>query len=373
MKALRFIGIDENILDYCPVQERLLYKAFNILQLLLIVIVGFSTYYLFDVIFENTYLSIALALFWSFIFYNLYRFMLITTSGMKGEKIRDKISIWIPNTFKILVVAFFAVFISLPIELYLNDDFIERNLPKALEKKIQKVKADIDQIYYTEYYEIESRINKMRDELRVLDNLINEQEQKLKQSKLKAEQRQIFLYLGKLQKERHLLHEEYLPYIRSLITELQVIDNEKRKDLQQYKSIIKNSNLLLERFDILIENRALSGFFLAAFVVLLFLSPLAYKLYSLYRMGFQYEKVNHDRNKHEILYHYHLFKERFTKITKEVFGEEKEFIERYEDAPFNTIKKSETILKEKKGKFSEDLIKEYNKKIELGIENEELQ
>ena len=363
MKVLRFIGIDQNILEYCPVQEQFLYKAFNILQLLLIIIVGFSTYYLFEVIFENTYLSIALALFWSFIFYNLYRFILMTTSGLRGETLKEKISIWIPNTFKILVVAFFAVFISLPIELYLNNDFIEKNLPEALDKKILEVKADIDQIYYTEYYEIESRIIGMRTELIALDSLIQHQELKMKQSQVKAEQHQIFLYLNKLQKERHLLHEEYLPYIRTLIGELQAIDNEKRKDLKQYVSIIKGSNLLLERFDILIENRALTGFFLAAFVVLLFLSPLVYKLYSLYKMGFQYENVVQDRNRHEILYHYHLFKERFSKITKEVFGEEKEFIERYEDAPFNTLKKSDTVLKEKKGKFSADLVKQYNSKL----------
>ena len=32
-------------------------------------------------------------------------------------------------------------------------------------------------------------------------------------------------------------------------------------------------------------------------------------------MDFQYEKVIQDRNKHEVLYHYHLFKERFKQIT----------------------------------------------------------
>ncbi len=365
MKVLRFIGIDENILEYCSAQEQFLYKAFNILQLLLIMIVWFSTFYLFQIIFEITWLSVVLAFFWSFIFYNLYRFILMITSGLKGETLTEKISIWIPNTFKIIVVGFFAVFISLPIELYMHEDFIEINLPMALEKKIQGVKADIDQIYYTEYYEIESKINEMRDELSALDSLISQQEQKMQKSIIKAEQRQIFLYLNKLQKERHLLHEEYLPYIRTLISELQIIDNEKRKDLQQYANIIKDSNLLLERFDILFENRALTGFFWAAFVVLLFLSPLVYKLYSLYKMDFQYEKVIQDRNKHEVLYHYHLFKERFKKITEEVFGEEKEYIERYEDAPFNTIKKSEITLKENKGQFSADLISEYNKNLEI--------
>ncbi|NJN33211.1 MAG: DUF4407 domain-containing protein [Saprospiraceae bacterium] len=201
MKVLRFIGIDENILDYCSVQEQFLYKAFNILQLLLILIVWFSTFYLFQIIFEITWLSVVLAFFWSFIFYNLYRFILMTTSGLKGETLSEKISIWIPNTFKIIVVGFFAVFISLPIELYIHKDFIEMNLPMALEKKIQGVKADIDQIYHTEYYEIESKINEMRDELSALDSLIGQQEQKMQKSTIMAEQRQIFLYLNNAERK----------------------------------------------------------------------------------------------------------------------------------------------------------------------------
>ena len=361
MKVLRFIGIDQNILDYCSAQEQSLYKAFNILQLLLIIIVGFSTYYLFQIIFEIRALSIVLALFWSFIFYNLYRFILMTTSGQKSDDLKERVSIWIPNTFKIFVIIFFAIFISMPIELYLNKDYIEMNLPAELDKKIEAVSLDIDQIYYTQYHEIESRIIGMREELSDIDSLIEQQELKMKNSKIKAEQHQIFLYLGKLQKERHLLHEEYLPYIRTLIGELQVIDNEKRADLRQYAGIIKNSNLILERFELLFEKKPISGFFLAIFVILLFLSPLVYKLYSLYKLDFQYEQIIEDRNRHEILYHYHLFKERFKQHTKEVFGEEIEFVERYEDAPFNTIKKSDSILKEEKGSFAADLVKEYKK------------
>jgi len=366
MKVLRFIGIDQNILDYCSAQEQFLYKAFNILQLLLIIIVGFSTYYLFEIIFEITTLSVILALFWSFIFYNLYRFILMTTSGKKGDELKERISIWIPNTFKILVVSFFAIFISMPIELYMNNEYIEANLPVVLDKKIAGVKIKIDQIYQTQYYEIESKIIDMRDDLSEMDSLIAQQELKMKSSTITAEQHQIFLYLNKLQKGRHLLHEKYLPVIRSLIGELQLIDNEKRQTLDQYVRIIKDSNLLLERFDLLFENRLVTGFFLAAFVVLLFLSPLSYKLYSLYKLDFQHERVNEDRNRHEILYHYHLFKERFKQHTKEVFGEEIEFEERYEDAPFNTIKKSDSLLKEEKGSFAADLVKEYNKNLGIG-------
>jgi len=98
---------------------------------------------------------------------------------------------------------------------------------------------------------------------------------------------------------------------------------------------------------------------LAALIIILFLLPLLYKLYSMHSLGFRYEKVNEDRNRHEILYHYHLFKERYKKLTKQVLGTEMEFIERFLDAPFNTIKKEEIIKKEAKGRFSMDLVEKY--------------
>lgn len=360
MKVLRFIGIDINILDYCSAEEQFYNKAFNVLQILLILIVGASTYYLFEIIFEITWMSIVLAIFWSFVFYNLYRFILMTTSGKVGETANEKLALIIPNLFKIFVIGFFAVFISLPIELFINRQYIEDNLPAVLDKKIAKVKEEIDIIYETQYKEIDKKIKGMQEELNELDTLILQQEAKMKLSESNEEQRQIFKYLNKLHTERALKHEKYKPVIYALSKELSNIDYEKEQDLSQYVRIIKGSNLLLERFELLFTDRALSGFFLAAFIVILFLLPLLYKLFSLYKLGYQYEKVINDRNKHEILYHYHLFKERYKKITLEVLGAEEEFIERYEDAPFNNIKKTETILKEEKGQFSKDLIEEHN-------------
>lgn len=362
MKVLRFIGIDINILDYCSAEEQFYNKAFNVLQILLILIVGVSSYYLFEIIFEVTWMSIVLAIFWSFVFYNLYRFILMTTSGKVGENTNEKLALIMPNLFKVFVVGFFAVFISLPIELFINRQYIEDNLPVVLDNKIAKVKDEIDLIYETQYDEIDKKIKAMQQELSELDTLILQQEAKMKLSESSEEQRQIFKYLNKLHTERALKDEKYKPVISDLSRELSNINYEKKEDLEQYVRIIKGSNLLLERFELLLTERALSGFFLAAFVVILFLLPLIYKLFSLYKLGYQYEKVIADRNRHEILYHYYLFKERYKKITIEVLGTEEEFIERYEDAPFNTIKKSETKLKEEKGQFSQDLVDEYNGK-----------
>jgi len=359
MKVLRFIGIDQNILDYCSSDERWMYKVFNILQLVLILIVGFSTYYLFQIIFEITWLSVILALFWSFVFYNLYRFILMTTSGQKGKTRAERIGIILPNVFKIGVIAFFGIFISLPLELFLNRDYIDTNLPQVLADKITQVKTEIDSIYSTHYQEIDGKIMAMQQELEELDTLIQQQQLKMKQSTIHEEQRQIFIYLNKLYAERILKEQKYSPIVSTLQIELAAVENDKKEDLNQYIRIIRGSNLLLDRFELLFNNRAVSGFILAALIVILFLLPLLYKLYSLYSLDFQYEKVINDRNKHEILYHYHLFKERYRKITAEILGEELEFIERFEDAPFNTLKKQETIVIEEKGSFSGDLVNQY--------------
>jgi len=362
MKVLRFIGIDKNILDYCSKQEQWMFKVFNIMQILLISVVGFSTYYLFDIIFANLYVSILLALFWSFVFYNLYRFILMTTSGKQGQAIKEQINILATNLFKIFVVAFFAIFISLPLELFISRNYIAAKLPEVLDSKIELIKSEIDSIYKTEYQEIDAKIGSMQKELDDLDTLINKLENKMQVSEIKEEQRQIFIFLNKTQAERILKQQKYTPVINTLKTEQDAIENDKMEDLNQYIRIIKGSNLLLDRFTILFENRAVSGFFIAALIVLIFLLPLLYKLYSIYKLGFQYEKVIEDRNRHEILYHYHLFKDRYKKITKDVVGEELEFIERFQDAPFNTLKKSELIVKETKGSFSADLVNAYNSK-----------
>ena len=216
MKVLRFIGIDQNILDYCTQEEQWLYKVFNILQLVLILIVGFSTYYLFEIIFEITALSIVLALFWSFVFYNLYRFILMTTSGKKGEGLLEQVSLLFPNLFKIGVVAFFAVFISLPVELFINKDFIQAKLPEVLNNKIVKVKTEIDSIYHTQYQEIDNKKIAMQLELDELDTLIHQQEIKMQESSIKEEQHQIFIYLNKLNAELILKNEKYSPVINTL-------------------------------------------------------------------------------------------------------------------------------------------------------------
>jgi hypothetical protein len=232
-------------------------------------------------------------------------------------------------------------------------------MPGIMNHKIELVKFEIDSIYHTQYQEIADKIIVMQMELAKLDTLIQDQEQKMENSETLEEQRQIFIFLNKLQAERILKLSKYTPVIITLSAEMEAIQDEKLNDLNQYARIIKGSNLLLDRFNVLFETRAFSGFILAAFIVFLFLSPLLYKLYSLYTLGYKYEQVIDDRNRHEILYHYHLFKERYKKITKELLGEELEYIERYEDAPFNTLRKDETIVKEAKGSFSTDLVKEY--------------
>ena len=132
MEILGFIGIDKSILSLCSAQEQKLYRFFNYMQLFLIVIVGYSVFYIVDVIFNNTVASLLLGAFWAFIFFNLYRFILLTVTGKKSESKKENASIIFPILFKISVISIFAVFISFPIELFLHDSYIERNLPDVL-------------------------------------------------------------------------------------------------------------------------------------------------------------------------------------------------------------------------------------------------
>jgi len=361
VKVLSLIGIDNDILSLCSKQEQRLYRFFNILQLFLILIVGFSSYYIIDIIFENTLASIFLGLFWAFIFFNLYRFILYTVTGKKGKSVKEKLGLFFPNIFKISVIVFFAIFISFPIELFLHSNFIEANLPNVLSEKIQTVKLEIDKIYLTKENEIKSRIFYYQNQLDELERQINEQKERLNKKEYEITSYQIRRNISNLKAELNTKKQKFIPIIKEKKNLIANLDKEKKEELSQYKRIIKHSNLLIERFALLFDKKPFTEFFLTMFIIILFLSPLLYKLLSLYYPSFKYEKFHNEKMKQEILYNYEDFKQLYKQITYYICGDEKEYLELYVDAPFNTIKKIDERKKEKKGEFSSFLIANHKK------------
>jgi phosphate/sulfate permease len=355
MNLFNLLGIDREILLLCSAKEQKLYHLFTYLQLGLIVVVGFSWYYIIDVIFDNTFVSIVLGIFLAFIFFNLYRFVLLTVSGKRAKTKKEKASIILPNLFKISAIAIFAVFISFPIKLFVHKSYIEENLPDVLSKKIEEVKLEIDGIYQTKEKELLSRVNYYQSQLDRLESDIKEQNEKLKNPDYKISENQIRKHLINLNSDLALKRHKFTPIINEKKDVIAGLNSEKQKEVEQYERIIKNSNLLIERFALLFSQKPVTESILTLFIILLFLSPLMFKLISIYYHNFKYEKFNTEKMRQEIVYNYENFKQSYREITSAI-GEEKEFLELYDDAPFNTIKKTDKRKKDKKGSFSSFLI-----------------
>jgi hypothetical protein len=363
MKVLSFIGIDKSILSLCSSREQKLYHIFNYLLLFLIIVVGFSSYFIIDVIFENTFASILLGAFWAFIFFNLYRFILFTVTGKKAESRKEKASVIFPNLFKISVIAIFAIFISFPIELFINDGYIEENLPDVLSKKIELVKLEIDSIYLNKEDELKQRVNYYQNQLDSLVIDIKDQEAKLNNPEYKISGNQIKKRIVNLKSDLALKQQKFTPIINEKKNIISGLSIEKQKELEQYKKIIKDSNLLIERFALLFDRKPVTESLLTIFVVLLFLSPLLYKLLSLYYPSFKYEKFHKEKMRQEIVYNYKNFKQNYREITSSFNSKEIEYLELYIDPPFNTIKKTDKRKKETKGNFSSFLTQNHQEVI----------
>lgn len=361
MNLYNLLGIDREILLLCSAKEQKLYQLFTYLQLGLIIIVGFSWYYIIDVIFDNTIVSIVLGVFLAFIFFNLYRFVLLTVSGKKAKTKKEKASIILPHLFKISVIAIFSVFISFPIELFVHKNYIEKNLPDVLSAKIEEVKLEIDSIYQTKENELLSRVYYYQSQLDRLESDIKEQNKKLKNPDYKISKSQIGKHLINLNTDLALKRQKFLPIINEKKNVIAGLNNEKQKEIEQYERIIKNSNLLVERFALLFSQKPVTESLLTLFIILLFLSPLLFKLISIYYHNFKYEKFNTEKMREEIAYNYEQFKQSYREITFSIFCEEKEFLELYDDAPFNTIKKTDKRKKDKKGCFSLFLMQTHHK------------
>jgi len=352
MQVLSFIGTDNDILKLCSKKEQKLYRFFNYILLSLIVVVGFSSYYIIDIIFDNTFVSILLGAFWAFIFFNLYRFILFTVTGKKGKSLMEKIGLIFPNLFKISIITFFAIFISLPIELFINEGFIEENLPNVLSEKVQVVKLEIDSVYLTKEKELNKRIFFYQKQLDDLQSDIVTQKEKLKKKEYKIAENQIRNNILNLQSDLKLKQQKFLPIINEKKKIIANLNKEKQKELAQYKGIINNSNLIIERFGLLFKEKPTSEFFLTLFTIILFLSPLIYKLLAIYYPTLKYEKFHQEKMRQEVLYNYENFKQSYKEITYSILGNKQRFLELYIDAPFNTIKKVDPRKKEKKGSFT---------------------
>lgn len=282
--------------EYGMLREAGLLKRFYCCSLLIIIIMGLtwmSIQYAIKLLFHTAFAEWSLAIFFSLLFLSMYIFLLNTFSKENGLK---KTVLSASNIVRTGFVAFMGFLISQPlvIMLYLS------TLSPAIEQYKQQL-----------LHEHTVKIGQLSDAELV---------------KLAAKRR---YYLEQQEKFQMQIYEQ----------ELAKIDNIENTIRQKAASLtlaaaqtINKSSFFLFQVERINHRHPLSWFF-TAFIILLFLLP----GYLIYKISAQHEyyEMKKAREKKIVMDAYHFF----TAQHRKIFNEQVAIFCRYEDPPFNTIRK----------------------------------
>ena len=320
MRALNFIGIENQTLSECSERERLGYRFFNFVQLGLVLLVAWEIFYLVEIIFENRWWAALAGAFWAFVFFNIYRVILFTISGKRGETLRERIQVILLNAFKVSIVIFFALMISIPLRLFVNETYIAQRLPEVIEGKVDEVRQSVNAIYTEREQVLNKRLHYYEDQLLTLNQSIANQQEKIKHEEREDVKIAIAENVVELRQQYQHKQRVFQPVIQEYQSRLQSLKQEQEIELESYVEMIKASNLLSERFSILVRHKPVSGFLFTLLVIGLFLSPLGYKLYSLYVLNDEYEAIAQKKRRNEIYANQIDFNKRYQDVTYHSVG-----------------------------------------------------
>ncbi|UTW64814.1 DUF4407 domain-containing protein [bacterium SCSIO 12643] len=320
MRALGFIGAEKQILNDCSLRERKGYQFFNGVQFFLVMLVAWEIHYLVGIVFGKTWWSILAGVFWAFVFFNLYRVILFTVSGERGNTFREKSQIVLLNAFKISIVVFFALMISIPLRLFLYEDYINQKIPEVVEEKILEVAQSVDIIYEEREQVIHDRLQYYEGQLLSLRKSIGEQKQKRKQEIRQDVKEVIATNIEKLERQYQRKEQFFKPVIQEYNYRLIALQKEKAIEMTSYIEMIESSNLLSERFSLLVRHKPISGFLFTLFIVAVFLSPLGFRLYSVYSESSEYDLIRDQRVRNEIFANQLNFKKSYHRIIQNLLN-----------------------------------------------------
>ncbi len=320
MRALSFIGAEKQILNDCSLRERKGYRFFNGVQFFLVILVAWEIHYLVGIVFGARWWSVIAGLFWAFVFFNLYRVILFTVSGERGGTFREKSHIVLSNSFKVSIVVFFALMISIPLRLFLYEDYINQKIPKVIEEKVREVAQSVDIIYEEREQVIQDRLQYYEGQLLSLRQSIAEQKQKRIQESRQDVKEVIAVNIEKLERQYQRKEQFFKPVIQEYNNQLIELQKEKEIERASYIEMIEASNLLSERFSLLVRHKPISGFLFTLFIVIVFLSPLGFRLYSVYGEDSEYDQIRDMRIRNEIYFNQINFKKRYQRIIRNILN-----------------------------------------------------
>ncbi|WP_370390235.1 DUF4407 domain-containing protein [uncultured Winogradskyella sp.] len=298
----RVSGEDPQIIKKAKYRLKVRFLASGITVFVLFWISVFSYHYSFNKLFNLPILSWVIGLVFTMMIINIYRLNIITLTP-------KKLSYSLGYIASLAIRIFFIVLIGLtvikPLELILLNKHVEMEIEAFKHEKIEETMASSG-AYFDE--EIKNTEKELSDLISKIDeNRISDSERK----------------------------------VEFLETKLKSLKSNKTSELEEIRRLLNNSPYFIESL-ILINTKYPKIWLITAFLLLIFLSPFFIKFttnpsgfYSRKQMLLQ-EKI--------ILEEYQLFKKRYKECFKSKLGLSVEFVENYENPPFNTIRKKDNRI-----------------------------
>lgn len=293
---ISFIGIDYNLLKRSGEDNIAKFYLSGFFVLLIFALSFFSVFYAFDLMFHKWYAEFLLATFFSFTFLTIY-LLLIQTFSKETLPSSYKVTIFsTSNITRASFVFLISLLIAQPIKVYILKDQLNRDIVGYRSSLMQGFLNHTRQLYQKDLV-------------------------KLNQEKLWYEQ---------------LDSNEELPNIQARIDEIESTMEQDKNDVQLK---IAHSDFFLKRIEL--AGKYPSSWLTCLAVIVIFSIPV-YLIYSISDNSRYYtEKRNYDHD--IVLNKYEEFKKRYTLLFKERYNKDIQYVELYEDPPFNKIKKPAPI------------------------------
>jgi Domain of unknown function (DUF4407) len=152
-------GTNRSLLKRCPT-EASKFTGIGAAVFFTGVLAALSGGYAMHTVFDNYYLTIAFALLWGAIIFNLDRFI-VSTMRKRKEWYKE----WVMASPRVLLAVVLAIVISKPLELRIFSNEIDRKLVTLEEGIYQREISDVEQRYLTQLSTIQNQITALKGEI----------------------------------------------------------------------------------------------------------------------------------------------------------------------------------------------------------------
>lgn len=290
------IGIDYAILENLPKKNYAKFYLTSVLVALIFLTSFASIYYGFDLMFDMWHAEILLSLFFSFMFFNVYIFLIQTFSKEVFPSTIRFGFFNLSNLCRFGFVMMLGFILSQPIKIFLLQDQLDKDVLNYKQQLIHQFKQRNQNLYRTELNELSN----YKDEL------------------LKSNETPI------VKKQLNAINEQFNTIQRRINHQNDIATVE-----------INQSNFFIQRIKLSSHYRL--SIYIVLFMVALYCAPVVI-IYSISN-DHEYYKLKKSKDRKLVIQHYLKYKDLYQQTFKTLYHVNVEFHENYLDPPFNTKQK----------------------------------